>query len=140
MLLGVVERVTQEVELVVDDMFVETVGNDRVQCFHLGAGAIHLLDHAHGHHAGAETGHVGSLAHLLQRLFDHSFVVGFFNIDFDGDQVVSFRALCDVHFLYTIDCLKLVRMKGLEPLLREKLDPKSSASTNSATPAGKSRF
>ena len=26
-------------------------------------------------------------------------------------------------------------MKGLEPLLREKLDPKSSASTNSATPA-----
>ena len=25
-------------------------------------------------------------------------------------------------------------MKGLEPLLREKLDPKSSASTNSATP------
>ena len=31
-------------------------------------------------------------------------------------------------------------MKGLEPLLREKLDPKSSASTNSATPACRSAF
>ena len=31
-------------------------------------------------------------------------------------------------------------MKGLEPLLREKLDPKSSASTNSATPACRPAF
>ncbi len=28
-----------------------------------------------------------------------------------------------------------VRMKGLEPPLHKELDPKSSASTNSATPA-----
>ena len=103
-LFGVVERIAEEVELVVDDMLVEVVRNDVVQGFHFCAGAIQLLDHAHRHHAGTETRHIGSLAHLLQGLFNHFFVIGLFNIDFDGDEVLSFCTLCDVHF-YIVDCL-----------------------------------
>ena len=96
--LSVVERIAEEVELVVDDMLVEVVRNDGIQGFHLCVGAVHLLNHAHGHHAGTETRHIGSLAHLLKGLFNHFFVIGLFNIDFDGDKVVSFCALCDIHF------------------------------------------
>ena len=66
LLLGVVERIAEEVELVVDDMLVERVGDDGVQGFHLGAGAIHLLNHAHRHHAGTESGDIGPLSQLSQ--------------------------------------------------------------------------
>ena len=44
-------------------------------------------------------------------------------------------AVCAIFIFYLVDFLCFVRMKGLEPLLLSKLDPKSSASTNSATPA-----
>ena len=37
--------------------------------------------------------------------------------------------------MYLLFCSKSVRMKGLEPLLHVEPDPKSGASTNSATPA-----
>jgi hypothetical protein len=39
-------------------------------------------------------------------------------------------------FYFVELCSQTMRMKGLEPSLREELEPKSSASTNSATSAG----
>ena len=98
LLFGVAERIAEQVEFVVGDMLVEAVGNNRVQGFHFRAGAIHLLDHAHRHHAGTETGHVGTLFHLFQGLFDGLLIVCFFYADFDGDEVFSFCTLCDIHF------------------------------------------
>ena len=104
LLVKVAERIADQVEFVVHDMLVEAVGDHRVEGFHFCAGAIHLFDHAHGHHAGAETGHIGAATHIFQGLFNGLLVVGFLDANLDGDQVVSFRALCDVHF-YMIDYL-----------------------------------
>ena len=94
----VVERIANHVEFIVEDIFVEVFGNHVVQGFHFRVGAIHFLNHAHGNHARTEAGHVGALAHLLEGLFDVFLVISFLDADFDGDQVLSFLSLCDVHF------------------------------------------
>ena len=98
LLLKVAERVTDEVEVVVEDIFVEVVGDQLVQFFHFCAGAIHALDHAHRHHSGTETGNIGLAPQLFQCVVDVFFIVCLLDSDFDGDQVFSFCGLCDIHF------------------------------------------
>ena len=81
------ERLAQHVHLVVGKIFVNLVTDDLVDDVHLHCAAKLATDEAHGHHAGTEARHVGTLAVVLQFLFYVILVV--ILLDSNGQQTID---------------------------------------------------
>ncbi len=98
LMVGIAERVADEVEIVLKDVVVEGLRDKAVEHLYGGLGAVHLLDHAERHHAWAESRDVGFLLELVELFLDLWFVVVLDHVDLDGDQLFSLVALCCVHY------------------------------------------
>ncbi len=104
--------------------------------------AVHLRHHLHRHLALAETRHLGGLGDALELLLHLARDLGVRHGHVDaaleriGGRLVVLGRFHEESLFETEKrklAGKLVRRKGLEPLCLAALEPKSSASTNSAT-------
>ena len=134
-------------QLVVADHLVDRIADRGVERFLVKLGAVHLLDQIGRNLARAEAGHPHLRGHLGHFAIDQRGNIA--SLDLDGvpaaqtfvgglDNLHDKRSLLEnLHPLHRMGRAELVRAKGLEPPHLAILVPKTSASTNSATPAAR---
>ena len=100
-LLFVSEGLSEDVDFVLFDIVEQSVLKDFVHFLCFGLCAIHFLDEADGHFAGAEAGHLCFLAVFFQFVAHFGFIVSLFQLDcdFTGDGFFVLFEL-DVHCEY----------------------------------------
>ena len=74
-------RLAQHLDFVVGYVFLEILTQDSVDDIHLYLHAVLPLDQAHRHLSRTETGNIGTLAIILERLLDLILVISFLNSD-----------------------------------------------------------